>query len=42
MEESHPLDLVFKKNILEKAAIKKDGWGFESNNDPQLIQLPAR
>ena len=39
MEESHRLDLVFNKNILEKAEIKKEGWGFGANIDPQLIQL---
>ena len=42
MEESHRLDLVFNKNILEKAEIKKEGWGFGANIDPQLIQLLAR
>ena len=42
MEESHRLDLVFNKNILEKAEIKKEGWGFGTNIDPQLIQLLAR
>ncbi|MDC0229719.1 hypothetical protein OAK48_01975 [Deltaproteobacteria bacterium] len=39
MEESHRLDLVFNKNILEKAEIKKEGWGFGVNIDPQLIHL---
>ena len=42
MEESHSLDLVFNKNILEKAEIKKEGWGFGANIDPQLIQLLAQ
>ena len=42
MEESHRLDLVFNKNILEKAEIKKEGWGFGANIDPQLIQLLAQ
>ena len=42
MEESHRLDLVFNKNILKKAKIKKEGWGFEANIDPQLIQLLAQ
>ena len=42
MEESHRLDLVFNKNILEKAEIKKEGWGIGANIDPQLIQLLAR
>jgi len=39
MEEFHRLDLVYNKNILEKAEIKKDGWGFGANIDPHLIQL---
>ena len=42
LEESHRLDLVFNKNILEKAEIKKEGWGFGVNIDPQLIQLLAQ
>ena len=42
MEESHRLDLVFNKKILEKAEIKKEGWGFGANIDPQLIQLLAQ
>ena len=42
MEESHRLDLVFNKNILEKAEIKKEGWGFGANIDPQLIELLAQ
>ena len=42
IEESHRLDLVFNKNILEKAEIIKEGWGFGANIDPQLIQLLAQ
>ena len=42
MEESHRLDLEFNKNILEKVEIKKEGWGFGANIDPQLIQLLAQ
>ena len=42
MEESNRLDLVFNKKILEKAEIKKEGWGFGANIDPQLIQLLAQ
>ena len=42
MEESHRLDLVFNKNILEKSEIKKEGWGIGANIDPQLIQLLAQ
>ena len=42
MEESYRLDLVFNKNFLEKAEIKKEGWGFGANIDPQLIQLLAQ
>jgi len=42
MEESHRLDPVFNNNILEKAEIKKEVWGFGANINPQLIQLLAR
>ena len=42
MEKSHRLDLVFNKYILEKAEIKREGWGFGANIDPQLIQLLAQ
>ncbi|MDP7581717.1 MAG: hypothetical protein QGG03_00630, partial [SAR324 cluster bacterium] len=42
MEKSYRLDLVFQKNILQKAEIKKEGWGFGVNVDPQLIQLLGR
>ena len=42
IEESHRLDLVFNKYILEKAEIKKEGWGIGANFDPQLIQLLAQ
>ena len=42
IEESHRLNLVFNKNILEKPEIKKEGWGFGANIDPQLIQLLAQ
>ena len=33
IEESHRLDLVFNKKILEKAEIKKEGWSFGANID---------
>ena len=42
MEASHHLDLVFNKNILEKAEIKKEGWDIGENIDPQIIQLLAQ
>ena len=42
LEKYHSLDLVFKKNILEKTEIKKEGWGIGANIDPQLIQLLAQ
>ena len=42
IEESHRLDLVFKKNILEKEEIKKEGCGIGPNIDPELIQLLAQ
>ena len=31
-----------KKSEEEKAEIKKEGWGFGANIDPQLIQLLAQ
>ncbi len=42
IEKSLRLDLVFKKNILEKAEIKKEGWDIGENIDPQIIQLLAQ
>ena len=39
MGKSYRLDLVFQNNVLQKAEIKKDGWGFGANIDPQLLQL---
>ena len=42
MEKSYRLDMVFHNNVLQKAEIKKDGWGFGANIDPQLLQLLAR
>ena len=42
IEKAYRLDLVFQKDILQKAEIKKEGWGFSANIDPQLLQLLAR
>lgn len=36
------LDLVFQNEILEKAEVRKEGWGFGANIDPQLLQLLAK
>jgi len=41
-EKAYRLDLVFQDDILQKAEIKKEGWGFGANMDPQLLQLLAR
>ena len=41
-EKAYRLDLVFQNEILEKAEIKREGWGFGANIDPQLLQLLAR
>ena len=41
-EKAFRLDLVFQDDILQKAEIKKEGWGFGANMDPQLLQLLAR
>ena len=35
-EKAYRLDLVFQDDILQKAEIKKDGWGFDANMDPKL------
>jgi hypothetical protein len=42
MEKAYRLDLIFQNDVLQKAEIKKEGWGFGANIDPQLIQLLAR
>ena len=42
IEKAYQLDLVFQNDILQKAEIKKEGWGFGANIDPQLLQLLAR
>ena len=41
-EKAYLVDLVFQDDILQKAEIKKEGWGFGANMDPQLFQLLAR
>ena len=41
-EKAYRLDLVFQNDLLQKAEIKKEGWGFGANIDPQLLQLLAR
>ena len=41
-EKAYRLDLVFQDDILQKAEIKKEGWGFGANMDPKLLQLMAR
>ena len=41
-EKAYRLDLVFQDYILQKAEIKKEGWGCGANMDPQLLQLLAR
>ena len=38
-EKAFWLDLVFQDDILQKAEINKEGWGFGANMDPQLLQL---
>ena len=42
IEKAYRLDLVFQNDILQKAEIKKEGWGFGANIDLQLLQLLAR
>ncbi len=38
-EKSFRLDLVFQDKVLIKAEVKREGWGFGGNVDPQLLQL---
>lgn len=42
IEKAYRLDLVFQNEVLEKAEIKREGWGFGANIDPQLLQLLTR
>ena len=42
MEKAYRLDLVFQDDIQQKTEIKKEGWGFGANMDPQLLHLLAR
>ncbi len=42
IEKAYRLDLVFQNDVLEKAEIKREGWGFGANIDPQLLQLLVR
>ena len=37
--KAYRLDFVFQDDVLQKAEIKKEGWGFGENMDPQLLQL---
>ena len=41
-EHAYRLDLVFENNVLNKAEVQKEGWGFAGQVDSQLIQLLAR
>lgn len=37
LDKSFRLDLDFENMILEKAEVKREGWGFGGNVDPQLL-----
>ena len=41
-EKAYRLGFVFQDDILQKAEIKKEGWGLGANIDPQLLQLLSR
>lgn len=41
-QKAYRLDLVFEDNTLQKAEVKREGWGLGANVDPQLLQLLAR
>lgn len=42
IEKAYRLDFVFQNEVLEKAEVKREGWGFGANIDPQLLQLLAK
>ena len=42
IEKAYRLDLVFQNDILQKAEIKKESWGFGANIVPQLLLLLVR
>ena len=35
--KAYRLDLVFQDDILQKGEIKKEGWGFGANMNPQFL-----
>jgi len=37
-EKVHRLDLVFQDGILEKAEVKREGWGFEADVNLSLLE----
>jgi len=39
IEKAYRLDLVFQDQILKKVEVKREGWGFGANVNPQLLQL---
>jgi len=41
-EEGYSLNLVFESNTLASAEVKKEGWGFAADIDPQLAQMLLR
>jgi hypothetical protein len=41
-ERAYRLYAVFDDNVLSKAEVRRDGWGFAGNIDPQLLQLLIR
>ena len=41
LEKAYRLDLIFQDHVLQKAEIKKEGWEFSADKDPQLLQLLA-
>lgn len=41
-EDGYSLNLVFEDNKLAAAEVKKEGWGFAANVDPQLVQMLLR
>jgi len=41
-QRAYRMYVVFDHNVLSKAEIRRDGWGFAGGVDPQLVQLLIR
>ncbi|MDT8446082.1 MAG: hypothetical protein RRB13_04210 [bacterium] len=41
-EEAYILYLSFRDGRLDRAEVKREGWGFDAQVDPQMLQIFAR